>query len=92
MDNKRDDMEPFDEEQQEQLKKHMQDFHEWRLRQVEDLDEEKAEKAREICDNLRDKGFWMTDDSIIDLHIMHGLSLDRIEDDLVSVIEEVKDE
>lgn len=74
----------------EKVKKRMPKFQEWIQKQIAEIPEEKQKKAKEIADRAKqDGGFWMNEDTVLHLHVFHDLSLEKIEQDVMDIVEEV---
>lgn len=78
------------EEEQQQIRQNMGDFNRWQSHKISELSDEKHERAEEVAKNVREDGFWMNEDSVLNLYIIHDLSFDQIEEDITEAIEEAK--
>lgn len=79
-------------EHADKLKEKMPEFIQWRQKQVDKLDDDFKDKAEEIAKKARREGFWMNADSIFDLHIVHNLDLEKIENDIMDAVGRAFDE
>lgn len=76
------------EEVTRKVKERMPKFQQWRNKKVGELSDDFREKAEDVADEIRREGFWIEAESLYDLHVIHGLSLEEIKEDLTSSVEQ----
>jgi len=80
--------EDVDQEVVEKVKENMPKFHQWRQEKLEEVPDELREEAEEVADEVRTEGFWVEAQSVLDLYLIHGLSPEKVKEDMKSAIQE----